>query len=336
MASAKLMAQQASAREEFARRINLISSPGFIESEVYAALPDRGRGGAEACRVRLIQNDGTGPATLAYELPEGDRVFAKLYGDESGRHAYRVLTTLWSDGFGAGSRYRVAEPLGFFPELNMLLVRGAPGSELAAAPTEEALAAGAREAARWLVRLHGSSVRLGAPRYPWNAYHKLLHRLAKAAAAHPAQVDTLLEQADRLEQHAAGMELQFVQSHGQFRHIHVFLSDESVTVIDLDRCRPGDPARDVAEFLHRMRAKRYKATAGASRAEQGTAACLEEYASVLPRNLANLPFYWGYHALVSLWRFMKGSRPEDPRWPGMVDFYLSELDTALAFRVPGQ
>ena len=120
-----------------------------------------------------------------------------------------------------------------------------------------------------------------------------------------------------------------MQAHGQFRHIHVFLAEDAVTVIDLDRCRPGDPARDVGEYIHRMRTKRYKASGGKSRAEQATQTFLEEYGAELPQNLLNLPFYWGYHNLVSLWRFMKGTAPDHPDYSRLLDFYLSELETAL-------
>jgi len=111
------------------------------------------------------------------------------------------------------------------------------------------------------------------------------------------------------------------------------MAEDAVTVIDLDRCRPGDPARDVGEYIHRMRAKRYKASGGKSRAEQATRALLENYGAELPQNLFNLPFYWGYHNLVSLWRFMKGTPPDHPDYSRLVDFYLSEFEMALGSRV---
>ena len=53
----------------------------------------------------------------------------------------------------------------------------------------------------------------------------------------------------------------------------------------------------------------------------------------MPQNLLNLPFYWGYHNLVSLWRFMKGTAPDHPDYSRLVDFYLSEFETALGSRV---
>jgi len=334
MASPKILAKQSAAREELAQRIDLTARPEFIERYIYGSLPEYrdGGGSPDDCRISIVQNDGTGAATVEYETEDAIRVFAKLYYDNSGEHSYNVLKTLWNNGLGTNSRYRVSEPLGFFPQYNMLLIRGATGSPVSSARTDAELASGAREAARWLVQLHSSAVRVGEARYPWEVYHKLTHRLAKAAAQHPDRVDDLIEMADRFEQLARAVKLHFVQAHGQYRHIHVFVSSETVTVIDLDRSRPSDPAQDLGEFLHRMRTKRFKATVGLSRAEEATRVFLDEYQDKLPENLINLPYYWCYHTLVSLWRFMKSSAPDDPRWGPMIDFYMSEFEKALSYR----
>jgi hypothetical protein len=325
MASARLLVKQANARDELARKIERITQPEFIRRHISEA------SGTDEPVVSLVQNDGTGAATLRY-TGEDASVFAKVYVDDSGAHSHAVLRTLWNDGFGGSSRYRVSEPLGFLPEENVLLVRGAGDVNVASAPDEAGLAEGAREAARWLARLHGSPIRVGRTRYPWEVYHKLMHRLSKAAAAHPDRVDDMLELYDRFESITRAFELRFVQAHGQYRHIHVFLEGPAVTVIDLDRSRPSDPAQDLGEFVHRMRTKRYKATRGASRAEEATTAFLGEYLAVLPENAANLPFYWGYHALVSMWKFMKSSTPADPKWRGLIDYYLSEFEYAVSGR----
>ena len=329
MALTQTLTRQAQFKQILSERVRELSRPENVGRYIYGALPEyRGkRFQPERCQLSVIQNDGTGAATVECVTEDSLRVFAKLYPDASGQHSHQVLRTLWSDGFGPSSRFRVSEPLAFFPELNMLVTRGAEGLPVASAKSEAELAQGAREAARWLASLHGSELRLGAVAYPWEVYHKLTRRLAKAGAKHPQLVDEMIGMLDRFERIAARFQLRLVQTHGQFRHIHVFLSD-AITVIDLDRSRPADPGKDLGEFLHRMRTHRYKETGGASRAEEATSAFLEEYASRLPENLDNLPFYWCYHTLVSLWRFAKSHSPDDPLWPRMNEFYLSEFDLA--------
>jgi len=339
MASQRLLSQQTAARDELAQRIEQVSRPEFIKRYVISTLSeykDRGAS-AEDCRISIVQNDGTGAATIQYDFDDSTRVFAKLYASDGtgaahGAHSFEVLSALWSDGCGRDSRYRVSEPLGFYPEFNMLLIRGADGALVAAAESDEELAQGSREAARWIAQMHMSAVRVGETRYPWECYHKLMHRLAKAAASNPEKVDDLIEMADRFEELARNVKPHFVQAHGQYRHIHVFVGDENVTVIDLDRSRPSDPAQDLGEYIHRMRTKKYKASGGESRAEEATEAFLEEYGAKLPGNLINLPYYWGYHNLVSLWRYMKSATTQDPKWDEMIEFYQSEFERAASFR----
>jgi Phosphotransferase enzyme family len=329
MALTQTLNRQAQSRNMLAERVRELSHPENLRRYIYGSLPEYGGKSVEPerCRLSVVQNDGTGAATVECITEDSIRVFAKIYPDASGQHSHRVLSTLWSDGFGPSSRFRVSEPLAFYPELNMLVTRGAEGLPVASAQSEAEMAEGAREAARWLASLHTSELRLGAVAYPWEVFHKLTRRLAKAAAQHPKLVDEMIAMLDRFEQIAARFQLRLVQTHGQFRHIHVFLAD-AVTVIDLDRSRPADPGKDLGEFLHRMRTHRFKETGGASRAEEATSAFLDEYASRLPENLDNLPFYWCYHTLVSLWRFAKSHTPDDPLWPRMNEFYLSEFELA--------
>ncbi|HLE62910.1 MAG TPA: hypothetical protein VI750_07220, partial [Pyrinomonadaceae bacterium] len=78
--------------------------------------------------------------------------------------------------------------------------------------------------------------------------------------------------------------------------------------------------------------KRFKASKGQSRAEEATKAFIEEYGARHPEKLVNLPYYWGYHNLVSMWRYMKSSTPQDPQWNEMLKFYQEEFDRAAAFR----
>ncbi len=336
MASQRLLTQQTRAREELACRIDEVSCPQFISEHVLGSLPECRDASPDECNVSIVQNDGTGAATIVYEIADGPRVFAKLYASDGtgaahGVHSYAVLRALWEDGCGSDSAYRVSEPLAFLPQYNALFIRGAEGRLVADSQTTAELVDGSRHAARWLVRMHSSRVRVGDTRYPWEVYHKLMHRLAKAAANNPGMVDEIIEMSDRFEELVHRLKFGFVQVHGQFRHIHVFLSDKCVTVIDLDRSRPSDPAQDLGEYVHRMRTKAFKATKGADRADDATRAFLSEYSESLPENLANLPFYWSYHTLVSLWRYMKSDTPASPDWEKMLEFYKSEFDQALSY-----
>jgi hypothetical protein len=325
---------QERARQEFAARIAAISTPEFIGRHVTGALAEAREGGCrpEEVEVVTIQNDGTGPATVAYRVAGVATLFGKLYRDSSGVHAWEVLRRLWLRGFHAGGRYQVAEPLGFLPQHNLLLMRAAGGACLASSFGDANGGAldGIREAARWLARLHSSPVRIGELDQPWYVFAKLTQRLAKAAAAHAGDLKRLTGMVDRLEELADGGPKDVVQVHGQFRPIHVFLTDQAVTVIDLDRSKVSDPAWDLAEFLHRLRSSLYRAGGAIGQANRFSHAFLEEYATRRPTDLKRVRFYHGFHVVVSLCRHMKRASRDDPEWESGVNFYLEEWERALA------
>ncbi|HWP34620.1 MAG TPA: phosphotransferase, partial [Thermodesulfobacteriota bacterium] len=250
-----------------------------------------------------------------------------------GAHAYEVLCRLWHGGLGGDRPYRVPEPLAFVERCRLLLMRAAPGESLhlrLGVDRAQALA-GVREAARWLRALHDSAVRIGRLDQPWYMFAKLADRLSKAAATHPEELARLGAMLSRLERLAERWgEGEVVQVHGQFRPIHVFLDGARVTVIDLDRSVPSTPARDLAEFIHRLRSSLARQPAAAAEAGPLTRAFLDEYTLGRSRALRPLPFYWGFHVLVSLCRHLKRLAPGDAALQPTIDFYASEFDAALA------
>jgi hypothetical protein len=326
---------RAEVRDELGRRIAAVSAGTFISR--YVLLPEHraaGLGPADV-KVSIVQNDGTGAATVEYAVGGSARLFAKLYPDPVGPHAFEVLRALWQAGFNHEHRYRVPEPLGFVAEFNVLLMRAAPGENVAAtlgANGERAVGA-VREAARWLLALHASPVRVGRLDQPWYLFRKLADRLAKAAASRPQELKRLTVMVDHLEVAAERRgHVEPVQAHGQFRPIHTFLSGGTVTVIDLDRSQPSDPARDLGEFVHRLRSTVGRDGSTTAVADALTGAFLDEYARERPGGLSSLPFYHGAHIVASVCRHLKRLQPDDPEWPTTMAFYAQEFADAVSGR----
>ena len=104
-----------------------------------------------------------------------------------------------------------------------------------------------------------------------------------------------------------------------------------MSVIDFDRSLPADPAKDVDEFVHRLRWKTFKRTRG--EADAVTAAFLGEYAATAgDESLRNLPFYAAWHALFSLARLVR-SKGDDPDFEPLAAFYTEEFSAALDGRL---
>lgn len=322
-------------KEEFSRKIAEISTYDFVQKHVCRYLPEYQdtQLQPDEFAASVVQNDGTGPATVKYSIKGSAGAFAKLYADESGRHCYNVLCRLRDTGFNAQDGYLVAEPLCFLTELNILLMREAQGESVASqiAQDNPLAANGVREAAKWLLRLHNSSTRIGKVDAPWYILSKLSARLSKAARSHPEELDritTMLKRLQKVSDRLGRVEL--TQTHGQYRPVHVFLGDETVTVVDLDRSRPSDPAKDLAEFIHRMRSNIFHHSASLNDMDYLTGEFLKEYATERPSGLENLQFYQCYHILVSICRNMTKTSTQDPSWEPMVTFYTNEFESAMS------
>lgn len=326
-------------KQELGRRIEVVNRPEFLDSRIRPHFSDAEVNGS-SWKTRVLQLDGTGAATLELSI-DGHRVFAKFYhpNDENAPLIYEKLKALRAAGFGPGERYQVVEPLDFIPEYGMLLTRGADGPAVSDSIEGDwdALLSGAVESARWLGKLHSSPVRIGPPR-SLAASSELLsvaRRLAKVMTRSPGHLGTadgMIREMERMAEETADGIL--VQGHGQYRPIHVFLGGSSVTVIDMDRSRPYDPAYDVVEFLVRMRKSVLKYAGSVEPADAPTDAFLETYISAVQDRsyLSNLSFHWARFILHGLNGEMKDDESGDPEFDRTIAFYHSEFENVLEGR----
>ncbi|HEX9088614.1 MAG TPA: hypothetical protein VF867_13920 [Arthrobacter sp.] len=325
-------------KEQQADRAERICTTEFLDRYVRPHLAAADAAGG-TWRTKVIQLDGSGAATVQVELDDSPPVFAKLFPYEDGPAVHAKLQALRGAGLGTGSAFQAVEPLAWYGEEKVLLCQGAPGramSDLLGGNSEDLARASAR-AGSWLAHLHGTDLRVGAPEslLVTGELTSLAKRLAKVAADQPDYVDTalgMLEQLDGLTRDTADGIL--AQSHGQYRPLHVFLTEDIVTVIDLDRSAPADPARDAAEFLHRLRVGVYYATGDITRADQPSAAFLDAYREATRGDLLrNLRFHWARFILHSVNRSIK-SGTADWRDGGDAEFrlYRDEFDRVVEGR----
>lgn len=319
--------------EVLPRAAQVLEDRVFVRDQIIGPLVSAGRvAGTGEYSLRLVDTADPTKVTAECRLEDGPTLFVKIYaGEEDDAHCFAVMCALWDSGFGDGGVHRIAEPLSHLSEQRVVVMREARGVALYDQLREGRGEEGVRPAARWLADLHMSSVRLGPPWSTWRNFARLARRLSRAAAVYPERAGRLDEMLRRLIGIADEAEHppRLVQTHGQFRDVHVYLEGETATVIDLDRSRPADPARDVDEFLHRLRWKSFKRSANYPDAL--TAAFLNEYSTHVPAGqLKNLPFYAAAHALSSLARFLRKREPVDEVWERVVAFHEGEFETALA------
>jgi aminoglycoside phosphotransferase (APT) family kinase protein len=330
---------QGTSKEELGTWAGTFKDSDFINQFVYPTLADKNPAGLE-CKTTIVQNTGTGRLTLRYDVENGQTLYAKLYTDELGPHSYNVMKQLWDNGFGASSRYQVPEPLAYLPEHNFVLMRSVSGYPLAGALNGEGpldLIEGCRAAARWLAAFHRSSIRVGEPEADWDSLKifRVSVRLIKAAATRPEERSVLLDSMHALKARIKEFPANgpVAQTHGRYHHEHVFIDGDRVAIIDLDRSRPTNPAKDVAEFLRVLRMSAYRSHPDMKRADEATNAFLEEYLAQVPEAAASLPYYWSAFLWLSLFGFMKKCAPDDPRRAGLMNYHTQEIERALRIKL---
>jgi hypothetical protein len=327
-------------KQQQVSRAEQVCSPEFLEQHVRPHLGVDAPVAGGTWHTTVIQLDGTGAATVRVDLDGSRPVFAKLFPFDDGPAVFAKLQALRTSGLGAGQRYQVVEPLAWIGEEKVLLCRGALGSPISdlLAGDVDVLAAATAQAGHWLGRLHAADLRIGPPHslLVTGELASLAKRLAKVSAAHPRyvrQATNMLAQLDALTYDTVDGLL--AQSHGQFRPIHVFLSPDVVTVIDLDRSAPADPARDVAEFLHRLRLGVHTATGDISRADPACASFLAAYRESADgaEHLVNLRFHWARYVFHSLnGRVKDGESTYDDGGNAEFRLFVSEFDGIVSGR----
>ena len=191
-------------------------------------------------------------AVVHYRGSESGRAFAvygKAYPERTrAARADDLMRRLSEEVFAGASALRVPKPLGFDPDLALVLytpVVGIPLDRLASTPEFSTALA---RAARWLATLHGS-------RLPLDRTLDVAHETANAllwarlvATRDPSAGAAASRLADALRSTGPPNCVDTVSPiHKDFHYGHVIVG-EGVGVVDFDELRLGDPNFDLAHF----------------------------------------------------------------------------------------
>ncbi len=286
--------------------------------------------------IEIVRTKATNRITLRYTFGRLAVIYGKVYFDASlGGAAHAVLGYLWKHGFGEGSRLGIPEPLSFFDEANLVLMRraqGTPLSELASAgPLDKALAA-VRLAARWLVKFHSTDIPDLPVELPCERIEilKIADALAKASAGYPDRSALLIGMLHDLHAVApVNSSLPMTPLHGQFRPGHVFIEGNRATVIDIEKICLSDPAKDVARFLHVLKKTCFEQGGDEQRAGQLAEEFTYQYSKLAPSNLNNLDYFRALLALKAFAKLMKSHKVNEEERRAISEKYRAEFELAI-------
>jgi Phosphotransferase enzyme family len=331
-----LRQNQKAGNDDLAQRALALTTNEFVQQRIVPSLSAWGFDGCLDCSTAVLQNTGTGRLTFRYAFGP-TVVIAKMFSDHLGSQSFETTVRLWNSGFNRDSHYQVPEPIAFFPDVNLLLMRQVPGTPVAAAletARVHELVGYCRKAAQWLTELHRSSLLFGEVETEVQSLKlfRLATRLVKAASLRREQLDMMRDLLDVISRRifALSSKRTLVQTHGRYHHDHVFVSNTATVVIDLDRCCPSDPGKDVAEFISVLRTASFTRGLDMDCIENATHAFLREYLAAVPEAADTVGCYWAtamFHRLLSGIKKCRGKANRS--WEEIQQFYLAEINRAL-------
>jgi aminoglycoside phosphotransferase (APT) family kinase protein len=188
----------------------------------------------------------------------GPTLIGKLYADPArGRRAHEIMRWLWEHRHAGSSELGVPQPMGWLPDLGMLVyvpVGGRGLGELLRRSPDGSRAADALDrTADWLGELHRRHVPLDRMFDPERELATVRGWATDIGDRYPDLVDLGAGIFARLEERASDLDVRSaVPIHKDFRHDHVFVGD-GIRVIDFDEVRLGDSSFDLGHFCAYLR-----------------------------------------------------------------------------------
>src|SRR5213592_760233 len=211
-----------------------------------------GDGGAApvVTRADLVWHKPEHRWTIRYTLDgDGDALLGKMYRDTArGRRVHEIMRWLWDQAASGTPELGVPRPLGWIPELSMLVYRPAPGRVLGDTIFDERAAAYMDMAAAWLAALHRSRLPLDKAFDVGTELATLRAWSSAVAERDPDRAGAADHISRRLSELSSELGAEAGRPiHKDFHHQHVFVA-ERASVIDFDEVRLGDPHFDLAHF----------------------------------------------------------------------------------------
>jgi hypothetical protein len=227
-----------------------LAQPGYTPSVTYAKLLAYKQGNRG-----LIQYEVAGTSS------RGGLVLGKLYPDVSqAARVYTVMRSLWDDVFHGSGEVSIPQPLGYVPELSMLVYVPAEGQFL-----DQVILGGdalryMNLAAVWLGTLHRAYLPLERH---FQIAVELVNLQAWAALIghhYPQEAEAATAISRHLQDSAGALELALdVPMHKDFHYGHI-IADRGLKIIDFDEMRLGDPNFDLAHFCANLHLLAYRKT----------------------------------------------------------------------------
>ncbi len=241
--------------------------------------------------------------------------------------ASRLFARSWALWRAAGSRVRLAPPVGYLPRLNMSLQEHIRGERLGDHAGKPGFVKPVRQTARSIAVMHGLSMPIDSKRRSAKEVQGVQRWGSVLAALRPDQAARVKRLRKRL---VGALEDRVELSglvHGDFHPANVLVDDEQVTVIDLDQVALGDPLVDVGRFMASLRVSALRVAGDASALNEIAESFLEQYLSQRADDERRVRLF---EASCLMMAAATGFRLQRPGWEENAAELIGEAERTLA------
>ena len=201
------------------------------------------------------------PDRAPESAPETRQFYGKVYRDDRGHHCYEVLRAAWEASCASDGLWHAARPVLHLPQWWLVVQEAVSGQQfrhwLAELTHDEAGEAELQQVEQHLKLIAAAlrSLQLSAPRLGpirdfdqlWAGQEKNLVYLGHWHPELAAEIAHIRHELRGWAQKLPATPLTF--AHCDFAHGNVLISEQGISIIDLDLAGQAEPAYDVAYFL---------------------------------------------------------------------------------------
>lgn len=212
--------------------------------------PDATIGSITAERVKYLPEIS---CIVRYQADIGeDRpliIYGKVQHSRRGAFTYDVMKALWDLPARESGELLVSEPLGYYPDLDLILQSEVPGDEVLGDRHSELFKQESEVAGRVIAHIHNSGITLGTPHSAYVEINRLRDRLEQFKMSSPKVYFALR---DLLKQITAAAERipeeKPVPSHGDYKYNQFLYDGNAFGLIDVEFFVQAEPSFDLGKY----------------------------------------------------------------------------------------
>ena len=179
----------------------------------------------------------------------GPAIYGKVQHSRKGAFTYEVMQALWALPARSSGELVIAEPLGYYPEYDLLLQSEVPGDDITGDRHSEVFMAQAEAAGRVIGRIHQSGITVGRPHTIDVEIERLKTRLEEFKLSSPSLyllirglLNQIVARARRIAPESP------VPSHGDYKYNQFLYDGERFGLIDVEYFVQAEPSFDLGKY----------------------------------------------------------------------------------------